>query len=207
MKLEAMKSKIATSSTELDKKEVQGALGTTHDAHNAGARLAQAVDTGVTGGPSSRSQGRGTAHAPQGTEASMCFGCGSDNPWGLKLNFRDEGASYVAEFTPRAEYQGYPGILHGGIVCTLLDESMARMLWSRGMKLPTGKLEVRFRRPARLDGLFRVEASVVSQEGRIISCSSVLKDLTRDEVVAEGKATFLVPPQVAVKVADRESDS
>ncbi|HHY38605.1 MAG TPA: PaaI family thioesterase [Clostridia bacterium] len=143
-----------------------------------------------------------TKHAPEGAEASMCFGCGSDNPWGLKLDFRDEGVKYVAEFTPRAEYQGYPGILHGGIVCTLLDESMARMLWSRGMKLPTGKLEVRFRRPARLDGHFRVEAFVSSQEGRIISCSSVLKDLTRDEVVAEGRATFLVPPQMALKAKD-----
>lgn len=168
-------------------------------AQMAETQMAQTPDArGLSGGPESLGSLAGPPeHAPEGSETSMCFACGRDNPWGLKLDFKDEGGRYVAKFTPREEYQGYPGILHGGIVCTLLDESMARMLWSRGMKLPTGRLEVRFKRPARLDAVFRVEAAVLSQEGRVISCSSVLKDIARDEVVAEGKATFLVPSRTS----------
>lgn len=138
-------------------------------------------------------------HAPDGTESvRMCFGCGPDNPWGLKLDFRNEGDLYVADFKPKEEYQGYPGILHGGIICTLLDEAMGRLLWAKGLKFPTGKLEVKFRRPARLDATFCVEASILSWKGRAITCCAVLRDTILDEIVAEGKGVFLAPSEMVL---------
>jgi len=56
-----------------------------------------------------------------------CFACGVENPIGLKLNFYQTAPDEVtAEFVAPKEYEGYPGILHGGIVATILDEAVGR---------------------------------------------------------------------------------
>jgi acyl-coenzyme A thioesterase PaaI-like protein len=53
----------------------------------------------------------------------MCFVCGIDNPIGLKLRFyTDDEGRCIARFRPKPEHQGFPGQLHGGLICTLLDE-------------------------------------------------------------------------------------
>ena len=79
----------------------------------------------------------------------MCFACGLQNPIGLKLTFRQEGEAYVTTFIAPREFQGYQGILHGGIVATLLDEVMARYVWQEiAAPAATARLEVRYRRPA-----------------------------------------------------------
>ena len=53
----------------------------------------------------------------------MCFGCGQKNPIGLKLMFKLDGKMARAEFTPRDDFQGWPGVLHGGIIAMILDEA------------------------------------------------------------------------------------
>ncbi|MEO7002313.1 MAG: hypothetical protein ABI068_10855, partial [Ktedonobacterales bacterium] len=50
-----------------------------------------------------------------------CFGCGARNAAGLQLAFRLEGDEIVTEFTPERRFQGFPTVLHGGIIATLLD--------------------------------------------------------------------------------------
>jgi uncharacterized protein (TIGR00369 family) len=56
-----------------------------------------------------------------------CFACGLENPIGLKLKFYQTAEDEVtAEFTAPEEYQGYPGILHGGVTATILDEAVGR---------------------------------------------------------------------------------
>jgi acyl-coenzyme A thioesterase PaaI-like protein len=77
----------------------------------------------------------------------MCFACGEKNPIGLKLEFRFEGDEYVTTFQVRPEYQGWAGIAHGGLVATVLDEVMARLLWEKQINAITGKLEVRYHKP------------------------------------------------------------
>ncbi|MCJ7751507.1 MAG: PaaI family thioesterase, partial [Armatimonadetes bacterium] len=68
----------------------------------------------------------------------MCFACGKGNPIGLKLDFRFEGEEYVTEFEVRPEYQGWAGIVHGGLLATVLDETMARLLWEKELNAITG---------------------------------------------------------------------
>lgn len=77
-----------------------------------------------------------------------CFACGHDNPIGLKLIFREERDTYVTLFTADRVYQGYEGIVHGGILATVLDESMARYIWTKFGPAATAKLAVTYRRPA-----------------------------------------------------------
>ncbi len=72
------------------------------------------------------------------------------NPIGLKIFFYEqEDGSVVVNFTPRAEHQGYPGVLHGGIVTALLDETIGRATMSAigGQFTMTAKLELRFLKP------------------------------------------------------------
>jgi len=60
------------------------------------------------------------------TTYRRCFACGERNEQGLKLVFRREGTRIYADFTPSPHHQGFPGLLHGGIIATLLDETLGR---------------------------------------------------------------------------------
>ncbi len=59
----------------------------------------------------------------------QCFVCGIANPFGLRLRFyKNAPGEVTAEYTVPEEYQGYPGIVHGGIVAAMLDELSGRAL-------------------------------------------------------------------------------
>jgi len=82
----------------------------------------------------------------------MCFICGLQNPVGLKLAFYEdiEAGQVRAEFTVPDEYQGYPGVVHGGIVAAVLDEVSGRAVMLGGSDenlMATLRLTVRYRRP------------------------------------------------------------
>src|ERR1700730_14775496 len=84
------------------------------------------------------------------TQYQKCFVCGRRNYAGLDLYFRQEADEIVTDFTGKAEHQGFPGVVHGGLLATILDETMGRTaLFSRTWVM-TGRLEVRFRNPAPL---------------------------------------------------------
>lgn len=82
----------------------------------------------------------------------MCFLCGLQNPVGLKLAFYDgpEGKQVQTEFSIADEYQGYPGVVHGGIVAAILDETAGRAVMLGGKDdnlFATLRLTVRYRHP------------------------------------------------------------
>jgi acyl-coenzyme A thioesterase PaaI-like protein len=79
-----------------------------------------------------------------------CFGCGKENPIGLKLVFHRDGDRVVSEYTPTELFQGFPSIVHGGVACVLLDELMAWTLWASLGKLGfTQELQVFYKHPLR----------------------------------------------------------
>jgi hypothetical protein len=55
------------------------------------------------------------------TDYQRCFACGQRNPYGIHMVFRQEDNTIASDFSPREEYQGFPGMLHGGIVAVVLD--------------------------------------------------------------------------------------
>ena len=81
-----------------------------------------------------------------------CFVCGRDNPVGLKVaweNHREAGEIRGTVTIPE-HFNGYPGVVHGGIVAALLDETAGRsLLLDGGFEdlMVTLKLEVVYRRP------------------------------------------------------------
>lgn len=76
-----------------------------------------------------------------------CLLCGDDNPWSLRLRF-DPGpdGGVVARFRGRSELQGYDGILHGGVIASLLDAAMTNCLFQMAVEAVTGDLRIRYRR-------------------------------------------------------------
>jgi len=107
----------------------------------------------------------------------MCFACGEDNPIGLKLTFSQDGESYVSTFVADRVYQGYEGIIHGGILATLLDEIMARYIWERHGPAATAKLCVTYRRPAPVGQSIELRGWITAERrgGRVFETSATAK--------------------------------
>lgn len=101
-----------------------------------------------------------------------CFACGPNNPIGLRLRFRADGDEYVTEFAPDERHQGYDGIVHGGLVATVLDEVMARMLWDRGLPFATAELTVRYRAPLKVGTRAEFRARLTRQRPRLIEAEA-----------------------------------
>ena len=81
-------------------------------------------------------------------EGYNCFGCAPNNPIGLHMEFFEEGDDVISFWRPQEHYQGWIGVLHGGIISTLIDE-LANWVLSRRLQCAgvTTKLEVKYRRP------------------------------------------------------------
>ncbi len=107
-------------------------------------------------------------------DAGWCFACGPENPIGLRLQFREEGDGIRAEFTPGPEYQGYAGVLHGGIVAAALDDAMANLFHRKGQETVTGRLEVRYRREAPIGTRLIVCARMTGDRGRLFTAEATL---------------------------------
>ena len=122
---------------------------------------------------------------------AMCFGCGPDNPIGLKLDFKQDDKTARAEFTPNESHQGWSGIVHGGIICCILDEAMSYAPYFEGIPCLTAKMAVRIRRPAPIDEPLIVTSSITNKSRRLIETRAdiALKDGTP---VAESTATMFV---------------
>lgn len=120
----------------------------------------------------------------------MCFVCGKNNPIGLRLKFQDEEWVSTTEFTPGPEYQGYPGVLHGGLLTAMLDEIMARPLNNQGLNAFTAKLNVRFRNAATIGEKLFARGELVGHRGRMYEMKAVV---TREngDTVAEAAGTFM----------------
>ncbi len=122
---------------------------------------------------------------------AMCFACGQENPIGLKLRFRKEGETVKAEFTPRECHQGWPGIVHGGIINTLLDEAMGYAPFFQGLYCVTAKTEVRMRQPALVGQQLFISSTLTRKTRKLIETKAKIA-LEDGTPVAEGKAIMYI---------------
>lgn len=104
-----------------------------------------------------------------GSHYEHCFGCGGEQPHGLHLAARaGEGVSVTAEFTVRPAHQGAPGLAHGGVLATALDETLGSLSWLLRVIAVTGRLETDFSRPVPVGTVLHLDARVVAVHGRKI---------------------------------------
>ena len=111
-------------------------------------------------------------------EGYNCFACAPHNPYGLKMEFWEDGDELVSLWRPSPDYEGWLGTLHGGIQSTLIDEIGG---WWIGRKLQlsamTTNLQVKFRQP------------VSSQSEHPIELRCRLKEQKRAFVIMEVSLT------------------
>ena len=130
---------------------------------------------------------------PSGFEDDrMCFACGKDNPDGLHLKFESDGDAVRTSVTFPGKFQGYHDIVHGGLVSTVLDETMVTLLNRLGYLALTAELSVRFREPVHVGETIDVTASLVRKRGKIftLEASAVRADGT--EVASAESRCFQV---------------
>ncbi|MBN2645785.1 MAG: PaaI family thioesterase [Desulfuromonadaceae bacterium] len=98
----------------------------------------------------------------------FCFVCGTQNPQGMGVHFEvnPEEQRAHARFTIPVHYQGWQGIVHGGILATLLDEVSVYACRSMAPQLVTAELNVRYRKPAPVGQPLDLVAEVVATKKR-----------------------------------------
>ena len=134
-----------------------------------------------------------------------CLVCGRHNPHGLHLGLHvDEDSGVVrVEFTPRAEDIGFEGIIHGGVLGTVLDEAMVwAATWAGRRFCVAGEMTVRFRKSAAVGRPLVCEATVQSAASkrpgtpRLVHASGRITEAGGGALVAESTGKYVpVPPE------------
>jgi len=143
--------------------------------------------------------------SPQRTESqSKCFVCGQANAGGLRIQFHSAGdGSVEARWKPEETLEGFPGIVHGGIVATLLDEAMSKAIAALGCTALTAELKVRYRRPVRSGKELAVRGWVLDRQKRRVRAEAAVVD--RDGIEsAHGWGTFLSASETAASTRMEE---
>lgn len=119
-----------------------------------------------------------------------------------------EGKSSTSLFHLGTDVAGHPGIVHGGLLATILDEGLARTCFPAlpnkvGM---TANLNVDYKRPAIVERYYVLTAETVKVDGRKAWVEGRIASLGEDgtgepEVVVEAKALFIEPKQAKVCAA------
>jgi acyl-coenzyme A thioesterase PaaI-like protein len=116
-----------------------------------------------------------------------CFGCGTGAGLGLELELRDDG-SVTGGFRPTRDLQGPPGVAHGGVVATALDEAMSLCVHQQTLAF-TAHFEMDLHGPAPLDERVELDARVERREGRKLWARAEAK--AGGSLVATGSALFV----------------
>jgi len=120
-----------------------------------------------------------------------CFACGTLNEHGLHLDLHVTEDRCWTELSLPDRFQGWDGIAHGGIVCTILDEVMAWSLAATDNWGLTARMSVEFKRPVRLGVPLRAEGRIAASRRRIHETEATLVDATAGELLATASATYV----------------
>jgi uncharacterized protein (TIGR00369 family) len=131
-----------------------------------------------------------TTEKPESSFHSRCLLCGNLNPKSLGLSFTAlENGEVATSYRAPDELQGYDGILHGGIIASLLDAAMTHCLFHRGVRALTGDLQIRFLQPVPCGVPLELRARVLSSRPPLYRLESEL--ILNDGVVARARARFM----------------
>lgn len=121
-----------------------------------------------------------------------CFACGEKNPIGLHLTFDFDGERIFTKKILPKEFQGYDGTAHGGIISTMLDETMCKFISAKyNEQAVTGRLEIRYKSPTPTEKELKITAWQENQRKNIITMRSTVE--TPDgTITAEATAKFAV---------------
>ncbi|MHB8673830.1 MAG: PaaI family thioesterase [Candidatus Limnocylindrales bacterium] len=120
-----------------------------------------------------------------------CFACGTLNEHGLHLVLHVEPGRSWTELALGPEFEGWEGIAHGGIVCTILDEVMAWSLVGSDNWGVTARMSVEFRRPVPIGREILAEGWIGRSRRRIVDTSARIVDRESGEILATSEGVYL----------------
>jgi uncharacterized protein (TIGR00369 family) len=127
-------------------------------------------------------------------EPHRCFACGELNEQGLRLELHTDGDGCRTELTLDPRFQGWEGVAHGGILCTILDEVMAWSVIGRGTWGVTARMTVDFRRPVPVGRTIRAEGAVGESSRRLFRTTGHIVDVETGETLATAEGTYIAAP-------------
>ena len=160
------------------------------------------TDDTVSAGRRRRTQ-RGPADPPAATDVPValgaavhphCVACSSANACGLGLRYVRTGDSSVeATFNCKADYEGYPNVVHGGIVALLVDSAMMNCLFAAGRVAMTAQLTIRYHEPVLIGHTARIRAQIRRSTGRFHLLEATIVQDDNAKVTAAGKFLTVTP--------------
>jgi uncharacterized protein (TIGR00369 family) len=133
----------------------------------------------------------GPGVAPFDLVPHNCFACGTLNRHGLRLLLHVEPRRSWTELVADERFEGWAGMAHGGIVCTILDEVMAWALVGEDNWGVTARLNVDFKRPVPIGVRVRAEGEIVSSRRRIVETTATITRVDDGTILATARGTYL----------------
>jgi acyl-coenzyme A thioesterase PaaI-like protein len=131
--------------------------------------------------------------------SKMCFICGLENPIGLHLHIYEvEPGVIETKYIAPEHFQGYPGVVHGGIVAALIDEISARAQMGSASNDPrfmfTAKLEVKYRQNVPIGKLLKIVGKAGKSKSKSAEAWAGIYDAETNELLAEGNTLLINVP-------------
>ncbi len=124
----------------------------------------------------------------------LCFGCGIANLFGLQLELERDAGGVSGRFFMKQDHQGPPGVAHGGIVATALDEAMALLIHAEGIHALTRRLEIELLAPAPVGTFGLVSARIDTRDERRLQATAELRsrEAGTERALARARGEFVL---------------
>jgi len=139
----------------------------------------------------------------------MCFGCSPANPSGLRLEFFTDDESIYSWVEVPGHLCGWKNLVHGGVISTILDEVMGRLVVHKMRCLPmTKSMTVDFLKPVSIDRELRAEARLIEirSEREVLAEGLIFNE--EGELCAKSRGTFAsFKPDDGKKLGIKDDDA
>ena len=133
--------------------------------------------------------------------SERCFICGRSNHKGLHADIISDGASVVITAAPATQFQGFDGVVHGGIISALLDETLWYAVYVAGHVTVTVQLQLTIRRAASPGEALRASAKFTGRDRRYLLAEGTVHNAA-GELLAEAKGRFLPAPHLEAHLGE-----
>lgn len=136
----------------------------------------------------------------EGTSVHVCFGCAPQNATSLGLEFfRTADGNVACTWLVRKGFENFPGMLHGGVSASILDEIMGTIVYFKTRHLPLSRsMKVQWHKGIRVGERVMATARIEKSSANLYSVRSYLFR-SGGKVAVEGKGLYFTPPYRVVR--------
>nr|HID58332.1 PaaI family thioesterase [Desulfobacterales bacterium] len=127
--------------------------------------------------------------------AEYCFACGPQNPVGLHMRVLYEEDRAVCHLSLSKEFQGWDGIVHGGLLATILDEIMAHAIIHFVGEAVTTSLEIKFRAPMHIGEEVEAFGYITQRKSRGVVAKGEIRSAKDSRLIAQAEGKYIFLPE------------